>query len=184
MRLGLIFCALLLASPAGAQNYEADPVVSAQRVGDGGRAAAIMDVRAPPPVVWEILSDCENARRYIRELISCQVIDRGAGWDVREHRLRGWPLKPVLRSVSRVTLEPNRRIAFHRISGDWTRSEGEWRLTPIDGGRGTRVEYALDAAIRTPLPASWAHSVFISRMRTSLHALRREAERTASAHAN
>lgn len=180
MRLCLVLIALWLASPAAAQDYDAAPIVSAQRVGDGAHATASMDVDAPPAAVWDILSDCEHAQRYIRELISCRVMDSGAGWDVREHRLRGWPLKPVLRSVSRVTLEPNRRIAFRRVSGDWSRSDGEWRLSPLDGGRGTRVEYALDAAIRTPLPASWAHQLFISRMRSSLVALRREAERSAA----
>lgn len=181
MRLCLVLFALLLATPASAQNYEADPVVSAQRVGDGARATASMDVDAPPAAVWAILNDCDNARRYMRELISCRVIERGAGWDIREHRVRGWALKPVLRNVARITLEPNRRMTFHRVSGDWTRSDGEWRLTPLDGGRGTRVEYALDAAIRTPLPAGWAHSIFMNRMRSSLLALRREAERNAEA---
>jgi hypothetical protein len=33
---------------------------------------------------------------------------------------------------SRVTLEADRRLAFHSIGGDWARSDGEWRLTPID----------------------------------------------------
>jgi uncharacterized protein YndB with AHSA1/START domain len=180
MLIGLLLCALLLASPAAAQDYESPPRIATHRDGDGGRAAASMDVRAPPSVVWNILSDCEHARRYIRELISCQVVERGAGWDVREHRLRGWPIKPVLRSISRVTLEPNRRIAFHRVGGDWTRSEGEWRLTPIDGGSGTHVEYDLDAAIPTPWPASWAQALLVTRMRSSLNALRREAEQEAA----
>lgn len=115
----------------------------------------------------------------MRELISCRILERGEGWDVREHRVRGWPMKPVLRNVSRVTMEPNRRLAFHRLEGDWTRSEGEWRLTPIDGGRGTHVEYELDAAIASPFPSSWTQAVLVRRMRTSLLDLRREAERTA-----
>lgn len=179
MRLDLLFCTLLLASPACAQDYEAAPIIAAQSQGDGGRAMASMDVHAPAAVVWGILDDCEHAQRYVRELISCRVIDRGAGWDVREHRVRGWLLKPVLRSVSRVTLEPGRRLTFHRLSGDWTRSEGEWRLTSIDGGRGTHVEYELDAALRTPLPASWIRGIVLDRMRACLIALRREAEREA-----
>jgi uncharacterized protein YndB with AHSA1/START domain len=183
MRAVFVLCVLLLAGEASAQNYTATPVVNAHRDGNGGRAAASMDVHAPPAAVWEILSDCPNARRYMRELISCRVLERGDGWDVREHRVRGWPLKPVLRSVSRITLEPNRRLTFHRLEGDWSRSDGEWRLTPIDDGRGTHVEYELDAAIPSPFPASWTQSVLIGRMRASLLDLRREAERM-GAHAN
>jgi uncharacterized protein YndB with AHSA1/START domain len=180
MHAGIICVALLLATPAGAQNYGEPPEITSQRLGNGGRASASMDVRAPPAVIWEIISDCASARRYMRELISCRVLQRGQGWDIREHRVHGWPLKPVLRNVSRITLEPNRRLAFHRLEGDWSRSEGEWRLTPIDGGRGTHVEYELDAAIRSPFPASWTQSVLVGRMRASLLDLRREAERAAS----
>lgn len=171
--------ALLLAGPANAQNYRAPPDVHAQRAPDGARASAVMDVRAPPRVVWNIITDCAHASRYMRELISCRVMESGNGWDVREHRVRGWPLKPVLRNVARVTLEPDRRLTFHRLEGDWTRSEGEWRLTPIDGGRGTRVEYDLDAAIPSPFPSSWTQSVLVGRMRASLIDLRHEAERLA-----
>ncbi len=177
----LAFAAALLTAPASAQDYDAAPVISARRAGDGGgHATASMDVRAPPAAVWDILSDCAQARRFMRELISCRILERGEGWDVREHRVRGWPLKPVLRSVSRITLEPDRRLSFRRVDGDWTRSEGEWRLTPVDGGRGTHVEYELDAAIRSPFPASWTQSVLLGRMRASLLALRRTAERAAA----
>src|SRR5215203_3826127 len=100
MRAGLVLAVLLLATPANAQSYGATPVVTAQRAGDGGRASASMDVRAPPTAVWSILSDCAQARRFMRDLVSCRVLDRGQGWDIREHRVRGFPLG-VLRNVSR-----------------------------------------------------------------------------------
>ena len=185
MRAALTFVVLLLAMPANAQNYRAAPAVSAQRAGDGGRASASMDVRAPPSAVWSILSDCGQARKFMRDLVSCRVLDRGDGWDIREHRVRGFPLG-VLRNVSRITLEPNRRLAFHRIEGDWTRSEGEWRLTPIDGGSGTHVEYQIDAAFRGPIPAGISQSRLVASVRNTLADLRREAERatTAAAGAN
>jgi uncharacterized protein YndB with AHSA1/START domain len=178
----LIFVlALLCASPATAQNYDAAPQVSAQRAGDGGRASASMDVRAPPAAVWAILSDCSQATTFMRDLISCRVLERGEGWDIREHRVRGWPLRPVMRNVSRITLEPNRRLAFRRIDGDWTRSDGEWRLTPIDDGRGTHVEYRIDAALAGPLPAVISRARLVSSVRNTLADLRRAAERAARA---
>jgi uncharacterized protein YndB with AHSA1/START domain len=179
MRAALILVAVLLATPANAQNYGATPTVSAQRAGDGARARASMDVRAPPSAVWSILSDCGQARRFMRDLVSCRVLDRGEGWDIREHRVRGFPLGPVMRNVSRITLEPNRRLAFRRVEGDWTRSEGEWRLTPIDDGRGTHVEYQIDAAFRGPIPAGMSQSRLVSSVRNTLADLRREAERAA-----
>lgn len=180
MRAVIAFTVLLLSTPASAQSYGAAPVVSAQRAGDGGRASASMDVRAPPSAVWAILSDCAQARRFMRDLVSCRVLERGDGWDVREHRVRGWPLGPVMRNVSRITLEPNRRLAFRRLEGDWTRSEGEWRLTPIDDGQGTHVEYQIDAAFRGPIPAGITQSRLVSSVRNTLANLRREAERAAN----
>jgi uncharacterized protein YndB with AHSA1/START domain len=174
MPLLLALCLLLLTAPASAQDYQGRPSVEARRADGGVAVRARMDAQAPPRVLWTLLTDCEGAQRYMRELISCRVLERGQGWDIREHRVRGWPLKPVMRNVSRVTLEADRRLAFRRIAGDWTRSDGEWRLTPIDGGRGTRVEYELDAAV--PGLQLWPQSQLSSRVRATLSALRREAE--------
>lgn len=178
MRLGLLLAAALLAAPAYAQDYTATPVVTGQRLGDdGGAARATMDVRAPPAAVWAVLADCPNAKRYMRRLISCRVLDRGAGWEVREHRVRGGPFRSVLRNVSRIALDPHRRLSFRRIEGDWSRSEGEWRLTPIDGGRGTHVEYEISAAMEGGLPPGLTQGLMYRSVRNTLTALRREAER-------
>jgi hypothetical protein len=123
-----------------------------------------------------VLSDCGQAQRFMRRLISCRVIERGDGWDVREHRVRGWALKPVMRNVSRIELEPNRRLSFRRIEGDWSRSEGEWVLTPIDEGRGTFVEYRINAEIDGPLPAGVSQAMLVDNVRRTLAALRRVVE--------
>jgi uncharacterized protein YndB with AHSA1/START domain len=178
MRRFVFLAALVLAPCAAAQNYEAAPAVSAHRGGDGGGVAeASMDVDAPPGAVWSILSDCSKARSFMRNLLSCRVLEQGDGWDVREHRSRGWPFRPVLSNISRITLEPDRRLSFRLIEGDWTRSDGEWMLTPIDGGRGTHVTYRIDAALSGGLPAGISQSLLISSVRGTLVALRREAER-------
>jgi uncharacterized protein YndB with AHSA1/START domain len=173
--------ALLAAAPAAAQDYAAAPVVTARRDGDGGEARASMDVQAPPAVVWSILSDCGQARKFMRNLISCRVLQQGDGWDVREHRSRGWPLRPVMRNVSRITLEPNRRLSFRLVEGDWARSDGEWTLTPIDNGRGTHLTYRINAAIAGGAPAGISRSLLVGSVRGTLAALRREAERQPAA---
>lgn len=175
----VVFLAALIFSPcAVAQDYRAAPAVSAQRQGSGGEARASMDVNTPPAAVWSILSDCAQARSFMRSRISCRIVEQGNGWDIREHRSRGWPLHPVMRNVSRVTLEPDRRLSFRLIEGDWTRSDGEWTLTPIDGGRGTHVTYRINAAISGGLPAGISQSLLVNNVRGTLVALRRQAERT------
>ncbi|MEZ6022967.1 MAG: SRPBCC family protein [Hyphomonadaceae bacterium] len=174
MRALVFLAALLVAPAAAAQNYAAAPVVSAQRSGNGGFAQASMDVRAPPATVWAVLTDCANAQRFMRDLISCRILERGEGWEVREHRVRGWLLKPVLRSVAHIDLAPYSRFSFRRIGGDWERSDGDWRLTPIDGGRGTHVEYRIDAAFNGIIPVP--RSRLVASVRNTLADLRREAE--------
>lgn len=176
MRLTLLLAALLFVTPAAAQGYDEPPVVELKRAGEVDVARASMDVRAPPVAVWTLLSDCAHARRFMRELLSCRVLERGEGWELREHRVSGWLFRPVLRNVAHLEFEPNRRLVFRRVSGDWRRSDGEWLLTPIDGGQGTHVEYRLNAALDGGLPSSLARPVLLRRVQGTLSALRREAE--------
>ncbi|MGE0742669.1 MAG: SRPBCC family protein [Hyphomonadaceae bacterium] len=181
MRLVILLAVLLAAPLAAAQSYGVAPQVIGRRLSDGGEARASMDVRAPPEAVWAVLADCPNAQRYMPNLLSCRVIERGDGWEIREHRVRGWLLRPVMRNIARIELEPNRRFVFRRVAGDWTRSDGEWRLTPIDGGRGTHVEYQVSAALDGPLPDALSQSALLNTVRQTLVALRREAERQPAA---
>ena|SRR5689334_155012 len=168
-----------LAPPTSAEDYSGAPVVAAHRVGNGGEAYASVDIHAPPARVWSVLSDCAHARRFMRNLISCRVLHHGSGWEVREHRIHGWPLHPVMRNVLRISLTPNRRLAFHRISGDWVRSEGAWTLAPINNGRGTHVSYRISAAIGGPI--SVPQATLTNGVRTTLADLRRVAETRATA---
>lgn len=173
--LALAFAAM--AAPAlAAGGFDAAPTVSAQA--EGGSAGVIhaaMDVAAPPAVVWKVLSDCAGAPRYMPKLLSCKTLERDpAGkWDVREHRLAGNAFKPVMRNVFRTTLEPPRRLAFHRTGGDWKRSDGEWRLSAIPGG--THVTYELHVAIDAPVPAGMVRGAVAKGMPASMLALRKEA---------
>lgn len=168
-----------LATPVLAADYDAAPRVTANRAGNGGEARASVDIHAPPARVWSVLSDCAHARRFMRDLISCRVLHRGSGWEVREHRIRGWLLHPVMRNVLRVSLTPNRRLAFNRVSGDWARSEGVWMLRPIDNGRGTHVTYHIAAAISGPI--SVPQATLVRGVRTTLADLRRVSEARAVA---
>ena len=143
--------------------------------GAAGRVSAGIDIPAPPSVVWRVMLDCPRAPRFVPKLKSCRVVegDAAAGSDVREHRLAG-PLGTV-RNVFRSTYTPERRIVTARVAGDLRTAEGEWRLQPIDGGRGTRVSYDSRMALNAPLPGGMVRQAMRRDTPAVLRALRREA---------
>ena len=175
MRSLLAVALLLGAAPASAADFNADPVVSVRTEGDGGAASASLDIAAPPSAVWAALTDCAGAPRYMPGLISCQVVKKGQGWEVREQKIKG--LFRPMTNVFRADMDPPSRFRFHRIGGDWKRSEGEWRLTAIPGG--THVTYEIHVAVNGPAPASLVKSAVGSSLPRSLEALRKEARRRA-----
>jgi carbon monoxide dehydrogenase subunit G len=167
----LLLAALAWAGPALAVDFAADPVVSVRTEGDGGAASASLDIAAPPSAVWAALTDCAAAPRYMPGLISCKVVSKGAGWEVREQKIKG--LFGPMTNVFRADLDPPSRFRFHRVGGDWKRSEGEWRVTAIPGG--AHVSYEIHVAVNGPAPAALVKSIVGSSLPKSLEALRAEA---------
>ncbi|MDP3659840.1 SRPBCC family protein [Phenylobacterium sp.] len=161
-----------------AQAYDAPPVVTAaSSAGSAASIHATMDVAAPPAVVWATLIDCEHATRFMPKLISCKVLqkDPAGRWELREHRLRGGLLKAEMRNVFRADFTAPRRLSFHRVAGDWKRSEGEWNLSPIAGGVGTHVDYRTEVAVNGPVPVALVRQAVAKGMPQAMLALRREA---------
>lgn len=167
---------LVTASAASAQEYAKPPVVNAKAEPGltGGSVNASIDIEAPPSAVWSALTDCAGAPRFMPKLISCRILNKGPGWEEREHRIKGPFFKPVMTSQFRADMQTERSIAFHRTGGDWKRSQGEWRLTPLAGGKGTHVTYQISAAINGPAPSGMVRSSIASGVREALLALRKE----------
>ncbi|MDO9336861.1 MAG: SRPBCC family protein [Caulobacter sp.] len=144
----------------------------------GGTAGIVrgrVDIEAPPAVVWNVILDCNRARRMAPNVQSCKVLDRAAdgSWDVREMVVAP-PLVPKVRSVFKSSYEPVRRITFKCTGGDVKVCEGEWRLTVLPSG-GTRVSYTNRAASPYPaIPASLTREAMRGDMVRALKALRRE----------
>ncbi len=177
-RLLLAACAALSAPClAIAEAHNEAPVVQADETAQSGASiSASMDVSAPPAMVWSTLIDCEHATRFMPRLISCKILEKGPGdhWEIREHRLKGGLFTPQMRNVFRAEFTPNRKLEFHRVAGDWKRSEGVWTLSPIDGGRGTHVTYHTEVAVNGPVPVSMLRSAIAKGMPEAMNALRNE----------
>lgn len=147
--LALAATSTALAAPSGDQPWVS---VTLDPDGESARINATIDIPAPARRVWLAMTDCDATRAMIRSLVQCRVVTTGEGWDVREHVTRGGPLWPSFRYVFRSDYDEGRRIRFRKLDGNLKTFEGEWDLTPRDGGKATRVTYQsrVSAAIFAP----------------------------------
>ena len=170
-------CVASLGAAAHAQSYDAAPEIQTRKGADSSAVVdAAFDIHASPKAVWSTLIDCAGATRFMPKLISCRVLQKGPEdrWEIREHRLKGGLFKPEMRNVFRADFTPNRRLSFHRIDGDWKKSEGQWTLTPIDGGHGAHVTYHTEVAVDGPVPEGLVRSAVAKGAPEAMLALRRE----------
>lgn len=178
--LALGFAAALSTSAFGADGVGArrDAVDVSMAVDEQGHGVvrARTEIAASPEVVYRTLLDCNRAARIMPGVRRCKVLSSGTDGEIREHVVRVNVFLPLLRSTSRVTLEPNRQIRFTCISGDIRACDGTWRLTPIDGGRRTQVNYDFWAAAPFGLPVDLVGRMMRRDAPAALEALRRECE--------
>ncbi|WP_232793351.1 SRPBCC family protein [Caulobacter hibisci] len=168
------------ASPGvAASSPDNSPQVAAEvRAGPDGRGEvrATIDIAAPPEHVWKVILDCSRARRMTPSVKRCIVLERSPDgrMETREHQIKRGLFSPLLRSISRLELDPVRRIAFRCIDGDIKDCEGRWLLTPLNQGAGTRVIYENRASAPFGLPSEFAAAAMRRDVPAALLALKRE----------
>jgi len=140
-------------------------------------ARAVVDINAPPAVIWKLMTDCAAVRRIIPNNLGCRVLDRKPGSEVVEQILKT-PLMPNVRSVFRQDMEPQKRLAITRIDGDLKVFNGEYRLQALPGG-GTRVSQELRMQPGFPAPGPLVRNFLRGEVSDGLANLKRESEAAA-----
>jgi len=178
-------------TPAETQRVEKDEIViratldaSARR----GTVRAAMLIDAPPAVVFESMTRCADAVRYVPHLRLCRVRDRAAdgSWALVEQEIDfGW-YAPRLRYVFRADFVTNQSIAFRQVSGDFKANEGVWEFEPAGDGARTLLRYRVYIDPPGYVPNWLARSTFKRELPQMLVDLRRfcEAEQELRAQAN
>jgi Polyketide cyclase / dehydrase and lipid transport len=178
--LSAFFLSACATGPAHAQKAGREPAVSVTADGDsaGGRIDAQIKITATAETVWSTMLDCAVSLRIVSGLKTCRVVERDPGgkWDVREHVVAWSALLPTVRSVFRSEYQFGREIRFSRVSGDLKKLEGQWQLTPSDGGRATLLRYMAVVDPGVPLPGALVRSAIESDVTRVLKALQAEAE--------
>lgn len=176
-------------TPAEAERLAAGQLVirasldAAQRRGTV-RAAVLID--APPEVVYEAMTRCDHAFKYVPHLRACRVRSQSADGSERfvEHEVDfGW-YAPRLRYVFRADMVPDRSIAFEQVKGDFKVNRGLWEFEPA--GAGTLLRYRVQIDPPGYVPTWLARSTFKRELPRMLADLRRhcEAEQMLRAQAN
>jgi ribosome-associated toxin RatA of RatAB toxin-antitoxin module len=167
---GLLACAGVLAA-----DFELTPDESA-RVSKGetviranldtsqrrGTVRAAMLVDAPPEVVFQAMTRCADAVKYVPHLRLCRVLPRSDEANVRyvEHEIDfGW-YAPRLRYVFRAEMVANLSIAFRQVSGDFKANQGMWEFEPHAEGKRTLVRYRVEIDPPGYVPNWLARSTF------------------------
>jgi ribosome-associated toxin RatA of RatAB toxin-antitoxin module len=199
-----LVCLLLAATASGARAADFELTASeSARVNRGetviradldvaqrsGTVRAAMVVNAPPAVVFQAMTRCEDALEYVPHLRRCRVLPPSGSADSRlvEHEVDfGW-YAPRIRYVFRADVVTDRRIAFRQVQGDFKANHGVWEFEPQAGdAERTLVRYRVEIDPPGYVPNWLARSTFRRELPRMLAGLKKhcEAERRPPVHAN
>jgi len=196
---GLVMASFLLGLPAPASDFVLTPEETA-RVNRGetvirasldasqrrGTVRAAMLINAPPDVVFQAMTNCDDAMKYVPHLRACRELPQSAGVDSRlvEHEIDfGW-YAPRLSYVFRADFVPDRSITFRQVRGDFKANRGVWEFEPA--GLRTLLRYEVEIDPPGYVPNWLARSSFKRELPRMLAQLRQhcESEQRDRTHAN
>jgi ribosome-associated toxin RatA of RatAB toxin-antitoxin module len=107
-------------------------------------------VAKPPGELFALINDIESYPQFLPWVTHAQVLSRSptqliARMGVRQGALQG-------EFTTRNTLEPERSVRMQLVSGPFRTLDGQWLLTPIEGG-GCRVELSMRFAFTSRIAA-------------------------------
>jgi ribosome-associated toxin RatA of RatAB toxin-antitoxin module len=107
-------------------------------------------INRTPQEVFALINDIESYPQFLPWCTRARVESRTASELIATLAVRQGTLHGEF--TTRNTLEPPHRIHMRLLSGPFRELEGEWLLTPIEGG-GCRVELSMRFAFRNPVTA-------------------------------
>jgi ribosome-associated toxin RatA of RatAB toxin-antitoxin module len=187
---GAVHAAEFELTPAEAKRVAKGEIVIRAALDAGGRRGTVraaMLIDAPPSVVFQMMTRCADALKYVPHLRLCRVRDRAAdfSWELVEHEIDfGW-YAPRVDYVFRADFVTDRSITFRQVSGDFKANEGIWEFEPAGTDR-TLLRYRVYMDPPGYIPNWLARSTFKRELPQMLAGLRRhcEAEQALRAQAN
>lgn len=121
-----------------------------------------LPVMAKPEVVYPILKDMEKYPEFMADLKSVEVIERGTNTTLTK-----WVSNVDGRIIKWTEIDTfddeNMHISYRQTEGDLKKFEGEWILTPVDGG--TEIKLTVDFEFGIPMIAGLLNPILKKKVR-------------------
>lgn len=112
--------------------------------------------------IYPILKEMEKYPEFMEDLISVEVLERKENTTVTK-----WVSNVDGRTIKWTELDvfddENLHISYRQLEGDLKRFEGEWSLTPIEGG--TEVKLTVDFEFGIPMIAGLLNPILKKKVR-------------------
>ncbi|HEY2807332.1 MAG TPA: SRPBCC family protein [Steroidobacteraceae bacterium] len=145
---------------------------------DAQHVSAAVIIRAPAGVVWRVITDCEEAPRFMPGMKACRRLDSAAdgSWEDIEREYKYSWLMPAAHDVVRTEYHKPERIEFQRVSGDFKDQKGAWLLSASPDGTTTVLEYQFYVELGFWLPRSLIQRSLRNDLPAAMKAVRARAE--------
>ncbi|MDR3563875.1 MAG: aromatase/cyclase [Negativicutes bacterium] len=123
-----------------------------------------LPVKAEAADIYPILKEMEKYPEFMPDLVSVEVLERLEGATITkwvsnvDGRIIRWTERDVFDDV-------NRHISYCQVEGDLKKFEGEWVLTPIDGG--TEIKLTVDFEFGIPMIAGLLNPILKKKVRVN-----------------
>lgn len=123
-----------------------------------------LPVQADRECIYPILKDMEAYPSFMSDLVSVKVIERTADTTLTkwvsnvDGRIIQWTERDVFDDA-------NMHIAYRQTEGDLKKFEGEWILTPIDGG--TEIKLTVDFEFGIPMIAGLLNPILKKKVKAN-----------------
>ncbi len=145
---------------------------------DSQHVSAAVIIHAPAAAVWKVITDCEEAPRFMPGMKVCRRLDAApdGSWENIEREYKYSWLMPAAHDVVRTEYHKPQRIDFQRVSGDFRDQKGAWLLTASADGAATVLEYQFYVDLGFWLPRSLIQRSLRSDLPAAMKAVRARAE--------
>ncbi len=135
-------------------------------------------IAAPPKTVWEVITDYDNHKKFVPNVLDSGLISDNGSEKVMFEKGRSGLLffKKTVNIKMKVWGEPQKRLYFQQITGDFTVYHGEWVLEDYPQGAGTFLTYKAEVKPNFFAPRFAVKNVQKHDCPSMMSAMRKQAE--------